>query len=354
MKFEYRNKKVTGILTVVPKKVITFDEEMDNYKADKKRTKRLKEVMGYEQHRIVEDGVCSSDLAVFGMQYLFDKGLLKKDDIDALILITQSPDYFMPATSNIIQGRLGLSEDVFCLDVNQGCAGYIVGLMQAFSLLDQPEIKKVVLINSDVLSRKISKEDRNSYPLSGDAASITIVEEDEKNSLIQGEIKMDGSRANVLMIPAGGFKMPSTPKTAIMHEDNDGNRRSLDNLVMQGREVFNFVQTEMPPLINNLFERINIKKEEIDWYLVHQPNKFMVEKLAEALEIPFEKMPSNVVTYFGNSSGVTVPTNICFNIGEKLLKSSYKICLAGFGVGLTWGIMILNLGSLEFCEITYF
>lgn len=354
MKFKYKNKRITGVLTVIPKNYKTFDEEMENYQADVKRTKRLKMVMGYDRHHLVEPGVCTSDLAVFGFEYLFNRGFLNKDDISALIIVTQSPDYLMPGTSHVIQGRLGLKSDVFCVDISQGCAGYIVGLIEAFSLLDQEDVQKVVLVNADVLSRKVSKEDRNSYPLAGDAASITIVERSENEMSIDGEILMDGSRCETLMIPAGGFRLPSSSETAVMCEDEEGNRRSLDNLVMKGGEVFNFVQAEMPPFIDNLFKRIKISKDEIDWYLFHQPNKFMVDKLAEALEVPYEKMPSNIVTHFGNASGVTVPTNICYNLGEKLLNNEYKVCLAGFGVGLTWGALVMKLGKLDFCEMTEF
>lgn len=354
MKFSYKDKKITGVLSVIPKNFKTFDEEMENYNADKARTKRLKMVMGYEKHHIVEDGVTVSDLAVFGMEYLFKNNLLKPEEISALVLVTESPDHFLPPTSNIIQGRLNLSTDIFCIDINQGCAGYIVGLMEAFSLLEQSDMKKIVLINADILSRKTCKEDRNSYPLVGDAISITIVENSAENTLIQGEIKMDGSRADVLMIPAGGFRMPSTPETAIIREDKDGNRRSLDNLVMQGREVFHFVQTEVPPLVFGLLERVGITKDDVDWYMFHQPNKFMVDKLAEEIGIPYEKIPSNIVTNFGNASGVTVPLNITFNIGEKLLNETFRVCLAGFGVGLTWGAVVLKLGKLSFCNTVLF
>lgn len=354
MRFKYQGKKITGILTIIPKNEKTFDEEMAQYKASIARTKKLKAVMGFEKHRLVEDGVCVSDLAVYGMQYLFKNKLLKREEIDAILLVTQSPDYFMPATSNVIQGKLGLRDDVFCLDMNQGCAGYVVGLMQAFSLLEQESIKKVVLINADVLSRKASKQDRNSYPLAGDAASITIVEDDDKKSVVSGVIRMDGSRADALIIPAGGFRMPSTPETAIFEDDGEGNLRSKDNLMMQGGTVFNFMQTEVPPLIEETLCFADKTKDEIDWYFTHQPNKFMVDKLADALNVPHTKMPSNVVTYFGNASGVTVPTNVCFNLGEKLLSNSYQVCLAGFGVGLTWGAMVLELGNLSFCNMIDF
>ena len=354
MRFEYYDKRISGVLTVIPKNFRTFDEEMDNYQADKKRTRKLKLVMGYDKHHMVTPGVMVSDLAVFGIEKLFETGKLKREDIDAIVLVTQSIEHFMPSTGAIIHGKLGLDARVYCVDINQGCAGYIAGLMEAFSLLDQPAVKKVVLINADILSKKVSKEDRNSYPLIGDAAAITIVEKSRQPCKIQGEICMDGSRSDALIIPAGGFRQPSNMETAVMHEDAEGNKRSLDNLVMKGGEVFNFVQTEMPSLLEKLFDDINVKKEEIDWYLFHQPNKFMVEKLAQAINVSIEKMPSNIVTNFGNASGVTVPTNICYNVGKNFLDTDYKVCLAGFGVGLTWGAMVLEIGQLDFCEIVEF
>ncbi len=354
MKFAYQNKKITGILTVVPKNSKTFDEEMENYHADKNRVKRLKMVMGYEKHHIIEDGVTVSDLAVFGMEYLFEKNLLNRDEISALILVTESPDHFLPPTSNIIQGRLKLDENVLCVDMNQGCAGYILGVMQSCMILNNPEMKKVVLINADILSRKVSREDKNSYPLAGDAISISIVENVDSNEKIIGEIKMDGTRADVLMIPAGGFKMPSTPETAVMHEDENGNRRALDHIVMRGQDVFYFVQTEVPPLIDGLLDRVGLEKSDIDYFLFHQPNKFMVEKLAEAIDIPYERCPSNIVTHFGNASGVTIPMNAVYNLGDNLIEKKYRVCMSGFGVGLTWGAMVLDLGNLDFCSMIFF
>jgi len=350
MNLEFKNKRISGILTILPSREVKFEDEMDNYNFSRAKSLKLKLAMGYNKHRIVEEGTCASDLLVFGMNHLINNNLLNKDDIDALILVTQSPDYFMPPTSNIIQGKLGLKQDVICMDINQGCAGYILGLIQSFMLLDQPEIHKVVLLNADVLSRKVSKRDRNSNPLIGDGASITVVERSSEECTIYGSIKMDGSHADALMIPAGAFKMPSSVETAEMKEDANGNFRSLDNLVMQGDDVFNFVQREVPPMIESLLERADVKKDDVDGFMFHQPNKFMLDKLADRIGVPREKMPSNIVANFGNSSGVTVPINIVFNVGEKLTHESKMLCLAGFGVGLTWGTLLINFSNLHFCE----
>jgi len=351
MNLIFHDKKITGVLTILPANEVKFEDEMGNYNFSEAKSLKLKTTMGYNTRRIVTGEVCVSDLCIHGLNYLFEKELLKKEEIDAMVLVTQSPDYFMPPTSNIIQGHFSLKEDMICLDINQGCAGYVVGIFQAFMLLEQPGINKVVLLNADVLSRKVSKRDRNSNPLVGDGASVTILEKSTTPVTMHGNIKMNGSGASALQIPAGGFKMPASHETAQMQEDGSGNFRSLNNLVMKGDEVFNFVQREVPPMIESLLEKAAVKKEDIDYFMFHQPNRFMLQKLADKIGVPREKIPSDIVEHFGNSSSVSIPTAICFTLGEKLTTSHYRICIAGFGVGLTWASMVMSVENLAFCEI---
>lgn len=354
MDFTFKNKRVRGILTILPKKAVKFEEEMGNYSFSPAKCMKLKLAMGYNEHRIAEHGQCSSDFCKFGLLYLFDNGMLAKEEIDALLFVSQSADYYMPPTSNIIHGHFGLKQDCLCMDINQGCAGFELGLIQAFMMLEQPSINKVVLMNADVLSSKVSDQDRNSKPLIGDAAAITIVEKCEADNTVYANIKMDGTGAMVLNIPAGGFRMPSTTETAVMEQDAAGNFRSKDNLVMQGDEVFNFVQREVPPMIEHLFEQSGVDRDDVDWYMFHQPNKFMLHKLADKLGIPHDKMPANIVENFGNASGVTVPTCICYNLGDQLVKGKMRLCLAGFGVGLTWSSIMMEMGNLMFNQIIEF
>jgi len=346
--FKFRRKRISGILTVLPAREQSFVEDMKHFNFSEARSLKLKEVMGYDKHRIVEPGVCVSDLAVAGLEHLFKSGLLHPDGFEALILITQSPDYFMPPTSNVIQGRLNLKHDLLCLDINQGCAGFVIGLIQAFSLLEQESISKVVIVNADVLSRKTSPKDRNSYPLIGDGASITVVERDAEDSVIHANLKMDGTRNNVLMIPAGGLRLPSSPETAQLEDVGDNNLRARDHLHMDGSAVFNFVQMEIPPLIDDLLKYAGATMDEVDYFFCHQPNRFMLQKLADKMKVPYAKMPSNVVECFGNSSGVTIPTAISYNLQDRLVNEKFRVCLAGFGVGLTWGAMLLSLGGVNF------
>jgi 3-oxoacyl-[acyl-carrier-protein] synthase-3 len=308
----------------------------------------------FDKHRIVEGPVCVSDLACFGLEHLFAAGKLSREEIDALIVVTQSPDYLMPPTSSVIQGNLGLKQDIFCLDINQGCAGFLVGLIQGFLLLGQPAVRKVALINADVMSRKVSPRDRNSYPLIGDAASIAILERSEDPAPIHANIKMDGTRREALMIPAGGFRLPRSPETAILEADAEGNERARDNLRMDGSAVFNFVQVEVPPLIDNLLASAGATAEDVDLFLFHQPNRFMLQKLADKMKVPHAKMPMNVVEHYGNSSGVTIPMAIAHNLRDRLGSESLRVCLAGFGVGLTWSSMLMKLGPMDFCELIDF
>ena len=351
MNFTFRNKSIAGALVVLPANERTFLEEMKDFNFPESRSLKLKEVMGYDKHRLVEPGVCVSDLAVFGLEHLFNKGMLERDGFDALVLVTQSPDHFLPATSNIIQGRLGLKRDLYCMDINQGCVGFVIGLLQGFMLLDHQEaIRRVVLINADVISRKVSTKDRNSYPLIGDAASITILERNKSTSKIFANLQMDGTRSGALMIPAGGFRMPSTPETAVLEDVGDNNFRAKDHLRMEGAEVFNFVMVEVPPMIENLLQFAGARREEIDYFLCHQPNRFMLQKLANKLNVPYAKMPSNVVEKFGNSSGVSIPVALVTNLAEIITSRAQRICFAGFGVGLTWASLLMDVGPLSFCQ----
>jgi 3-Oxoacyl-[acyl-carrier-protein (ACP)] synthase III len=221
MNFTFHNKRISGILAIIPEREISFLEEMKNYQFPEARSRKLMEVMGYDKRRIVEPGVCISDLATYGLQSLFERGLLRPEEIDAMIVVTHSPDYILPGTSHVIQGRLCLKQDMLCLDISQACAGFVIGLMQAFMLLEQESIRKVVLINGDILSQRTSTKDRSLYPLIGDALTLTIVERDASESKIHAVCKMDGTQREALIIPAGGLRLPCSAQTAVLEHAGD-------------------------------------------------------------------------------------------------------------------------------------
>lgn len=350
MYFSFKNKKITGMALVIPKNERRFIDDMKQFNANENRSLKLAQIMGYDRHRIAPNDISASDMVEYGFNHLFNSKIIRKDDIDAIVYVTASPDHFLPPTSRIIHGRLGLKQETYCIDITQGCAAFEEGLIQSFLLLDQPSIKKVALVTTDVLSHKVSVKDRNSYPLIGDAASITIVENSVNNNKVDAVILNDGSRSDALKIPAGGFRLPCSAETAIFHVDAEGNERSLDNLVMDGSAVFNFVMQDVPSMLFDLFKHSNISKDQIDWFLFHQPNRFMLQKLAEKLDVSTEKMPSNVVEKYGNSSGTTVPAVTVLTFEGKKIQNNQKVCFSGFGVGLTWSAIIMDFGMLDFCK----
>lgn len=347
----FRGKKIASLLAVLPETVSYFDDEVNNYSFPVKQTMRLKKVMGYDKHRLAKSTSTVSDFAVYGLKYMMEQGWIAKSEIGAIVVATLCPDYFVPHISNIVQAKCGLGIDIICMDIAQGCCGFLLGLMQSFMLLEHLETgKKVILINGDVLSHKISKQDRNDYPLIGDSTTITVLE-NSGNDEIYYEMRNDGTRGDALKIPAGAFRMPSTLETAKMIDQGDGNFRALDHMHMDGSGVFNFVQTEVPPMLENAFERTGKTVNDFDWFLFHQPNKFMLQKLAEKAGIPEDKLPMNLVENFGNPSGASIPMTAIYNLKEDLMTKELRCCLSAFGSGLAWGVTFMNIGPLNHCKM---
>lgn len=346
----FKGKKISGILSILPETESYFDDEVGNYDFPPKQTMRLKKLMGFNKHRLAKEDSTASAFCIAGLNYLLESGKIKKEEIGAIIVVTLSPDYFLPQISNIIHGECGLGEKVLCMDIPQGCCGYLLGLFQAFMILEHVRDKKVLLFNADVLSHKVSRQDRNDFPLIGDASTISVIENDENGDIIYFRLLTDGVRRNALMVPAGGFAMPSTNETAQIEISDDGNKRSLDNLHMDGAEVFNFVQTEVPLMLESVFSDYDLRKDKIDYFLFHQPNRFMLQKLADKIGIPHEKCFMNIVENYGNPSGASIPVNIALNLKDKILNEKYQCCMAAFGSGLAWGTVIMEIGNMDFCE----
>ena len=348
MKLVFTGACLRGIQLILPANEVRFENEIADYNFDPHQSAKLKKVMGFDRRRVVTEGVTSSDLVVAGFEALSRSGDLSLDSLDALIVVTQTPDYLIPGTSYVIHGRLKMSRDMFCIDINQGCAGFIVGLITAFTLLSQKNFRRVALVNVDVASRLVASGDRNSRPIVGDAAAITIIDADDQAPLINGNMQVDGSGWDSLMVPAGGMKIRPSPATHTPQSDANGNVRSLENLVMKGDAVFNFVMREVPPMIEALLQDRGIGMSQVDSFLFHQPNPFMLKKLAQKLDLPDGKMPMNLVPRFGNSSGVSIPAVLCTNFDTAYFSQSRLLCLAGFGVGLTWGSLLMPMQNLSF------
>ena len=349
MIMKFKGKSITSMLGILPETVGYFDDEVNNYSFPPRQTMRLKKVMGYDHHRLAKESSTVSDFAVYGLNYMLNNDWIRRDEIGAIVTVTLCPDYFVPHISNIVQAKCDIGHDVICMDIAQGCCGFILGLMQSFMLLEHMD-KKVVLINGDVLSHKVSKRDRNDFPLIGDATTITVIEnmgDDE----IYYEMHNDGSRGDALTIPAGGFRLPSTPATAEMTDQGDGNFRALDHMHMDGSGVFNFVQTEVPQMLAEAFVKTGKTVDDFEWFFFHQPNKFMLQKLAEKSGLPTDRLPMNLVENFGNPSGASIPLTAIYNCKENLMQKRNRCCLSAFGSGLAWGIVFMTIGKMDHIEL---
>ncbi len=348
MYFEFENKKITGILSVLPEKTFYMEDEIED--PNNKKTIRLKKIIGYGARRRTKATTTVSDMLLFGLNKLIDSGRLKKEDIGAIVVVTLSQDHIIPTVSQIIQGELGLGTDVFCIDIPQACSGFTVGLIESFMLLDKiQDGRKVILCTGDNLNRCPFGAGRKlEHPnFGGDIANITVIENSDRAGRIFCSFFNDGSQREALIIRHGGLRSPMTPQMI----NRETSSLPFSKIDMDGSSVFNFVQKELPPAIEDICKRANISKEDVDWYLFHQPNRYMLEKLSAAMGVPEEKVPMNLTQELGNSNSGTIPAVITTYVSNEFMRQGLKKCiLSGFGAGLTWSSIYMEIGDLDFCE----
>jgi 3-oxoacyl-[acyl-carrier-protein] synthase-3 len=344
--------RIRGLCAVVPAHVSRFEDEMKHFPFPEKSSLKLARVMGFREHRIADPKTTPCDLASYTMSYLFHKGYLKRERVRAMIVVAQMADHPVPGNSKVIHGQSELPKDTFCTDIYENCIGFISGLHTACSMVAGAGVEEVVLITTDGASCYANIKDRNTYPIGGDAAAVTLVSKsDDPSDSIAFVFHTDGSRRDVLMTPAGGCRMPYSEETAKMKADEMGNLRSLNDLHMDGTAVFQFVMEEVPGMIAELCDWSGIPMETIRYHLTHQPNRFMLEKLADTMKVPREILFNNIVENFGNSSSSTISVNIAFNLGNRLLNERFRVCFSAFGAGLSCAAAIGQLGDLDFCEL---
>ena len=342
MTYSLQNKRISSVISILPPTVVRYEDELSDYNFPVAQSLRLGKMMDYGTRRQcgATDGL--SDYALFGINRLLAKGVISKDEIDGLVVVSSSQDYIMPAVSYIIQGKLGLPSSTYCCDILQVCGGYVFGLMHTFMVMDTLGLKKVLLVTGDLLTKKVGMHDRNSRPIIGDAVNVTVVENVLTDEPLFCTFENYGEQADAIKIPAGGLKMPSSPQTALETKDETGNYRALDHFYMDGEGVFNFVMTRVPPMIEQLIADSQWDKNDIDYYLFHQPNKYMIERLKNEMDLPADRCFSNIVGIYGNASTATIPLNMCHNLTDIAVQTDLNLCLSGFGCGLTCNAMLIH------------
>ena len=300
---------------------------------------------GISVRHIVAPDECASDLAFAAARQLFASGAVRPSDIDCLLLCTQSPDYFLPATACLLQDRLGLPTSCFAIDFNQGCSGFVYGLGIAKGLIESGQVRRVLLITAESYSKHIHPRDKSVRTIFGDAAAATLIEganaPNGKSFIGPFVWGTDGSGAKNLIVPSGGMRSPRSSETAVETEDQSGNRRTQDNLFMDGPEIFSFTLREVPKAFHQLLSQAALTPEQIDLFVFHQANRYMLDSLRMALNIPEDRFHVSMKNC-GNTVSSTIPIALKHASAEGKLKSGNLVMLIGFGVGYSWGAALVR------------
>lgn len=296
---------------------------------------------GISDRHIAAKDEFSSDMAVQAAEKLFAEHSIDRTSIDFLLLCTQSPDYFLPTTACILQNRLGLSTNTGALDFNLGCSGFVYGLGLAKGLIAGGMAKNVLLITAETYSKFIHPSDKSNLTIFGDAAAATLISaESGFCSLGNFEFGTDGSGANNLIVKKGGMRhRDSTASENII--DEYGNVQNDSNLYMNGTEIFNFTSEAVPVLIKNVLAKNEVTAEQIDLYIFHQANKYMLGHLRKKLKIPEEQF-FLFLEGCGNTVSSTIPIALQAAVLQQKTAKGAKVILAGFGVGYSWAGCVLQ------------
>jgi 3-oxoacyl-[acyl-carrier-protein] synthase-3 len=257
----------------------------------------------------------------------------EKASIDALIMVTQSPDYFLPSTSCVVHNYLGLSDSCATFDVGLGCSGYPYGLWLASMMIQSGGVQRVLMLHGETPSRFSDKSDRSVSLLFGDCGSATAIEACDNEESDQWHFKLhtDGSGYKDMIIEGGGFRdrFPKDPRKY--------------SVKMNGANIFNFTIKRVPPLIQDTLEISEFDMNDIDYFVFHQSNQFIIKHLIKKLKIPAEKVPMTLKDY-GNTGGASIPLTITQGGLKRPEKRPLKLMLLGYGVGLSWGSALVDLG----------
>lgn len=336
---------ISGIAAAVPKNTINNYEYTANFPADDVR--EIVEKTGIKERRFAEPQHCASDLCAAAAEQLLTEMAVDRSEIDLLIFVSQTPDFRMPATSVLLQERLGLSKDTAAFDINLGCSAFVYGLSVAYSFMQNPGFRKVLLLDGETRSRVYSAKDRKTAFLFGDGGVAALIERGPQFGQSFFSLHSDGSRESLIKMDAGGYRNPSSPET--LREkvvDEHGNMRSDEHGYMNGADVFNFVLREIPKNIKGILTAAATEAEDIDYWVFHQANIYMNNYLLKKLKLQEEKVPISL-DKFGNTSSVSIPLTIVSELQQQL-QDRKKVLLSGFGVGMSWASAVLQF---ENCHI---
>lgn len=333
MKCIIENVEIKCIATCLPEKVV----EMTSF-ADKFGEKVVDETIkgsGIERLHVAAIGETTADLCQRAAELLFEKENIDRSTIDGVVMVTLTPDYFEPASSCVLQGKLGLSNDCVCFDISYACSGYIYGIFQAATLIGSGACKNVLVMAGDTYSKTNNQNEKSSAMVFGDAGSATIVCSGEGR--LAFNIMNNGYDYKLVMSDRGGFrKWPYNKQPNYISEEED----------MQGDNVFSFIVSVGPKTIKTTLEQVGWDKDEVDFFACHQATKITVDFMRRKLKLAHpERLPFDIENY-GNTGPTTVPmvlTDWPYRAEGIDTTNWHKVVLAAYGVGMSWGSIACDL-----------
>ena len=345
----FNNVGISALAACVPRHII------DNYMYDldiwpENEVRQVVDKVGVYERRFADEHTCSSDLCYAAAERLFEDNQINRSEIDLLVFLSQTPDYRMPATSILLQDRLGLPMSTMAFDVSLGCSGFISALSIVYSMMQNHGFRKALLLDGETRSKVYSRKDRREAFIFGDAGVAALIERNDKFGTSHFSINSDGSRGNLIMIPGGGYRNMSSAET--LREkvvDEYGNIRTDEQGYMNGADVFNFVIVEVPKDIKRLMSVSGEDLQSMDYYIFHQANAFINNHIAKKLKLDAEKIPWTIHKY-GNTSSVSVPLTIVSELKDKM-QGQKRLMLNAFGVGMAWATAIVPFVDCRISEI---
>lgn len=329
--------RVIGLSCAVPANRVSSSDFLSHF--NQETVEKIVENTGIQERRLVRNFGCTSDLCLAAAEELFQQTLFPKESVDAVVFVSQTTDYFVPATSCIVQSKLGLPETVFTFDVNQGCTGYTDGLIIAQGLLRGLGMKCVLLLVGDTPSRGVNPDDQGTAMLFGDAGAATLLE--ATDTPFHHVVGTDGTGALVIHSRIGyrnGLAMSNPMPT---HEDLAVN--------IDGAKVYEFTIDRVPGMVKELMKKVNWSVDQVGAFVFHQANQYIMRNLARMTKIPMDKLPISL-DEFGNTSSASIPLTMVTRMAD-LLKNPTKLVLVGFGVGLAWSAVALEWRDAHVCPL---
>jgi 3-oxoacyl-[acyl-carrier-protein] synthase-3 len=347
---------MAGLASSVPDFVRTVDDDVERFQSEDFR--KIGESIGVTSRRIAPEGVCSSDLCVAAAERLLDELAWDRESIQAVLFVTQTPDFRAPATACTLQSRLGLPTNCAAMDINLGCSGYVYGLATAAQFVQgmaggQENGGRVLLLVGDTITHFVSPDDRATAPLFGDAGSATALEFSSSAEPIVFSLGTDGRGLNHLIVPAGGARHPRTTETGIRTVRESGNIRSDEDMYMNGAEVFSFALQEVPKMVRSTLAEAGWGIEDVDGVVMHQSNGIMLNHLRKRLKVDEEKFVIALEGY-GNASCASIPLAMTHQWAQSDPSRKRRLILAGFGLGWSWGGAAVTCDDMVMPELVVY